>query len=539
MSRDATAPVKGGRLSRLVQSILTRLILLGVLLVVLAAVLRYVFLSDSLRDSLRSLAVEQQLVLANHVARDVDHKIGERRLLLQRLALNLPRPLLERPAALRAWLQARHEFAPGFGEGLLVLDRQGRLLGEYPPRDRHGEDFAGLAALPLLPGGTSEIGRPFRPKLGGDAMLPMVAAVENVRGEVVALLVGLTGLAAPGFLDALRQDPAGGKVSFQLISPRDRLFVAASQASLMLQPLPQAGLNPLYDAALAGQWGSGTTRSLLGEAVLSVIVPVPGADWFVVASMPTGEAFRTLGEVQRFIIRNALLAIIIFTAVFSAFLYGLLRPLLRAARQADRMTQGRIPLEPLAIVRNDEVGHLIGAFNRLLEKLREQQANLARLAHHDALTGLPNRLLLSDRLQQALARAGRRQSRLALFFFDLDGFKPINDTLGHGGGDEALRQVAERFSAIVRQGDTLARVGGDEFVLLIGDLEDSAMTAVATLQAPLSIGGAPCRLGVSIGIALGDGRSKAHEFLLAADRAMYQAKAAGRGRYVIDDGLLR
>jgi diguanylate cyclase (GGDEF)-like protein len=205
------------------------------------------------------------------------------------------------------------------------------------------------------------------------------------------------------------------------------------------------------------------------------------------------------------------------------------------------MTLGELPLEPLPITRNDEVGHLISAFNRLLAKLNDNQATLARIALHDTLTGLPNRALLYERILQLLAQAKRKETKVALLFMDLDGFKHINDTLGHKAGDEALQQVADRFSKIVRQADTLARVGGDEFVLVLSDLrgnaEEVAITLAAkcidTLKTPFSISSTACTVGVSIGIAVGDGKSIPDTLLLTADHAMYEAKRAGRGRYVV------
>lgn len=271
------------------------------------------------------------------------------------------------------------------------------------------------------------------------------------------------------------------------------------------------------------------------------MVSVPSTGWFVVARLPTSEAFATVARMKNFLLKGAGLTLLFFAVFVSIGLYFVFRHLFRAAEHADRMTLGELPLEPLPVARNDEVGHLIAAFNRLLQKLNTNQAELARMAHHDALTGLPNRALLSDRLQQALAHAQRKQAKVGLLFMDLDGFKHINDTLGHKAGDEVLRQVANRLAKIVREMDTLARVGGDEFVLLLSDLGDSAEEAakivaikcIDVLKNPFSISGAGSMVGVSIGIALGDGKSSADALLLEADHAMYDAKKAGRGRYVM------
>ena len=208
------------------------------------------------------------------------------------------------------------------------------------------------------------------------------------------------------------------------------------------------------------------------------------------------------------------------------------------------MTRGDMPLEPLAVVRHDEVGHLTEAFNRLLVKLQASRSEMAHMAHHDVLTGLPNRALLADRLNQALARAQRNGTRLAFLCIDLDHFKPINDQLGHASGDQALVEVARRLGAVVRESDTLARIGGDEFAVLLADLDadeavaKNAAIAVATkclaaIAPPLVLDGHTRTLGCSVGIAMGDGQALPHPLQLAADQAMYVAKQAGGQRYLM------
>ena len=269
------------------------------------------------------------------------------------------------------------------------------------------------------------------------------------------------------------------------------------------------------------------------------MVSVPSADWFVVARLPTHEAFASVVSTQRFLLKAFALVLLAYVLCSALGLYLLFRPVFNAAAHARRMSRGRGPFEPLPVARRDEIGYLVMAFNRLLARLNDKQAELARMAHYDALTGLPNRSLLYDRLQQVLAQARRRGSQVGLLYMDLDDFKRINDTLGHEAGDEALRQTAGRFSAIVRDTDTLARVGGDEFVLLLADLEGDAEAAVLrvaqkyveALHTPLQIAGMDCLLGVSIGIALGSGEQTADALMQAADQAMYRSKAAGRNQY--------
>ncbi|HEY0142972.1 MAG TPA: EAL domain-containing protein [Thermoanaerobaculia bacterium] len=178
------------------------------------------------------------------------------------------------------------------------------------------------------------------------------------------------------------------------------------------------------------------------------------------------------------------------------------------------------------------------AVSRDISERRQAEEQIEYQAYHDALTGLPNRSLFRDRLTVALAHAKRQQGPVAVMFLDLDRFKYINDTFGHSLGDELLRSVAERLRSSLREEDTIARMGGDEFTILLADLaaaDDAATVAQKLLEAvaaPLQIEGHELYITTSIGIAVypSDGDS-AEALLKNADGAMYRAKEAGRNSY--------
>jgi diguanylate cyclase (GGDEF)-like protein len=168
----------------------------------------------------------------------------------------------------------------------------------------------------------------------------------------------------------------------------------------------------------------------------------------------------------------------------------------------------------------------------LVEQIRHQ-------ALHDSLTGLPNRTLILDRANQMLARGRRDRTPVSALFLDLDGFKEINDTLGHEAGDQLLQGVAARLGSVVRACDTLARLGGDEFVVLVNGADvgtgpvlvaDRLLTAMREPFVLDDNDATSLRVTVSIGIATADDRSTPGELLRNADFALYQAKAAGRNR---------
>ena len=191
----------------------------------------------------------------------------------------------------------------------------------------------------------------------------------------------------------------------------------------------------------------------------------------------------------------------------------------------------------VAQVKNGDKIQTVAVVRDITER-KSLQDNLQHMAHYDELTKLPNRALFFDRLERALADARRHGSDFALLFVDLDGFKAVNDAHGHQAGDQLLQEVARRMEQCVRASDSVARMGGDEFAVIVGDVaqnEDASGVAqkiIDSLSAPLLLDGVDCHVGASIGISLYPQDGESSESLLSkADSAMYGAKNKGKNTY--------
>lgn len=231
-----------------------------------------------------------------------------------------------------------------------------------------------------------------------------------------------------------------------------------------------------------------------------------------------------------------LTAIVLFlsAAIHAVFRFNVLFPiqkLIAAARDVGRGLYTSVEVKSA-----DELGLLARAFNSMAEEVREEQAKLHRQANFDPLTGLPNRMMVFDRMNMEIHRARRPGQRFAVLYMDLDNFKSVNDSLGHSAGDALLVATGTRVQACLRESDTIARLGGDEFMVLAPDITDEmeveriAERLMRAVSEPQVLNEHKVVARCSIGIALYPDNGDSVPMLMAnADNAMYQAKAAGRG----------
>jgi len=253
----------------------------------------------------------------------------------------------------------------------------------------------------------------------------------------------------------------------------------------------------------------------------------------------------------------AVSAIVVFMALLMAgggfIIYDIGSALTRAASMVTEAKPGDALKGELAVVeRTDEIGTLMASFTKMMSTIEQQSQEinnfpkqldqLTRQAFQDALTSLPNRALFMDRLAHALARTERRAQHVAVLFLDLDRFKVVNDSLGHGMGDQVLIESSQRLLDCVRPEDTVARLGGDEFAILLEDLDNTeGATSVAqrvteSLEKPFLLDGREVFVTMSVGVALNTRRPITPEELLRdADLAMYRAKGKGKNRYEVFD----
>ncbi len=288
-------------------------------------------------------------------------------------------------------------------------------------------------------------------------------------------------------------------------------------------------------------------RVIENRDLLSTYIPIqrtPGG--------PVEAVFEVYDDVTPFLARIERTQRMVFVGVLLTLcaLYGVLFVIVRHAdgvirRQyrervvaEEALREAQATLERRVDERTVELARANAGLEAQIEERRRADERVVYMAHHDALTGLPNRALLADRVGQAIARAHRSGGKLALLFLDLDRFKNVNDSLGHAVGDQLLTAVAARLTASRREVDTVARLGGDEFIISLPDIGGAAEAAsvasriLADLAKPFTVAGHELHADASIGIVLYPGDGDTAEMLVRnADTAMYHAKESGRANY--------
>ena len=577
------------------------------------------YASRALRSEMQTLFGEQQGANVAMLAEGINSEVKERRDALELIASSIDAALLEQPAVLQKQLEQRPILLTLFNAGVFVTRLDGTAVAEVPKIGRVGLNYLDrdhIAAA--LQEGKATIGKPVVGKRVRAGSFAMTVPLRDAQGKVIGALAGATDLSKPNFLDSFNAGRYGKTGGYTIIDPVHRLFVTATinYRDLIMQPLPAPGVNTVLDRRLLGFDGQTVSVNSRGTEVLGASARIPAAGWFVLATLPTQEAFAPIATIdRRILMATALLSLLAsvlfwlhtrlgrqgqqlvakeqrFRTLFEragdgivllaasgriiivneafAHMFGYTVQQLQAmdlnslstpetARQIPQRMQQLLAGEALrfevehlhkngkvivlevscsAIVHEGE--RLIQAFCRDITERKQDEQLIQSLAFTDTLTDLPNRRHLIVRLQQALAVSQRHQRHGALLMIDLDDFKTLNDTLGHAQGDRMLEQVAKRLLACVREGDTVGRLGGDEFIVMLENLDADAMQAanqaeavaekvLASLNQSYQLNHWTHHGTASIGITLfGDESESVDEPMIQVDLALYQAKAAGR-----------
>lgn len=258
----------------------------------------------------------------------------------------------------------------------------------------------------------------------------------------------------------------------------------------------------------------------------------------VLSSSADEKAAKIVTQAQTTIFAFIIISILIAGVLIIIVIKSVTSPISKMTSIMEELADHNFDIEIPVASRSDEIGDMAAA----LVVFKDNMIKADQLAYYDVLTGLPNRTLFYDRLEQSFIRAGRNKTIIALLFLDLDNFKVLNDTHGHALGDELLRIVAERLLSSVRRSDTVSRLGGDEFTIIISDISDIANASyiassvaeniINSLSRDFELGEITHKISTSLGIALypQDG-STISELVKHADTAMYQAKTSGKSRY--------
>ena len=645
------------------QSLKTR-ITVATLLIFLGSLWSLTFYSSQiLRQNMTRQLGDQQFSTLSVLASQLDREFDMRRSALERVARLSAPALLGGATALQRFVDERPTLQSQFNGGLVVVDRQGTVIADFPiATGRVGVNLSERDSIAAaLKTGTTSVGQLAQGKKLAAPIFHITAPIRDTQGQVLGALSGVTNLARPNFLDLATGMSYGRSGGYLLVSPRSRLIISATDSRLAMLRLPDTGVNPKLDQLVDGRDGHLVFVNPEGIEILASRKTLTSNGWHVAVFLPTDEAFAPIRDMQRRMLYATLLLTLIAGSLCWWLLKHQLSPMLAAVDALADMSTAKQSPYPLPIVKQDEIGQLIGGFNDLLETLakreealkesealqgtllssmlagviivdpatraiesvnraaatmfgapvatiigkrchaflcpaaecscpildlggavenaekqllcadgsrrtvlksvtriqvrgqekllecfvdinerKQAEDEIKQLAFYDALTLLPNRRLLIDRLGQALTASARHRREGALLYIDLDNFKTLNDTRGHNVGDLLLQQVAQRLLACVREGDTVARFGGDEFVVMLEDLSDSPQEAAAQAQIVgskildaitqnFNLAGVDHHCTASIGITLfADHQETIADLLKQADLSMYQSKASGR-----------
>lgn len=515
-------------------------ILVGVLALA-SAVLASLAVLHPMRQQMRAVVGNQQVALLASTAAALDQQIADRRTLLRAVAESAARNHELQPADLQALVEQHPVLREEF-DNVVVFDAAGTLIANLGDRRATGDQSAANTRTFQETIDTREgvISPPYRSPFSGKPTILLLEPVIGADGSVAWVVGGALSLVNARFMGQFLASRPGSSAYFFLIDQQGTI-IYHPDASRVLRNVwhEEGGVTDITRQALEGfeGWTEGVTKE--GQRALIAATHLRRTGWTLTVVYPASEAFAPLLQGEYAAWLSAAVVTLLAAGVGLWLVSWFLRPLRRLHRQVDMLAAGTAEISVLDSARADEIGSLSRAFFGLSQQRREAEERLALLSRTDALTGLNNRRMFEAELPAAIARARRRHQGLVLAFLDIDRFKEINDTFGHAVGDRVLGEFADRLRRSVREVDTIARLAGDEFVIIFETIDTQERIGpivnklLDVIREPFACGGTPLAVTATVGVAYSTGKVSPDKLLRIADDALYEAKAAGRNTWAL------
>lgn len=510
-----------------------------------AAVLASIAVLLPMRQGMQTVVGEHEVALLAGTAAALDQEIAARRTLLRSVAEGVGGPDRHDRAAAQALIE-RHAVLREEFDNVVVFDTDGQIIANLADRRGVGDRSAagGKTLRDTLRNREGSISPPFRSPLTGKPAVMLVEPVLGADGNVVAILGGGLSLINARFMGHLQSLRPGRSSYFFLVDERGTIMYHP-HGSRVLQNVwrEPGGITDVTRRALGGYEGWSETLTKNGTRALVATTRLRGAGWTLGVVYPVAEAYGVLHQAEKAAWLSMGVATLLAAAVGLWLTAILLKPLQRLQRRVEKLSAGSADIDVLDSRRTDEIGRLSRAFFALSRQRQEAEGRLALLTRTDTLTGLNNRRMFEEELPAALARARRTGRGLALAYFDVDHFKQINDTFGHAIGDRVLCEFARRLRSALRQVDTVARLAGDEFVIVLElvdtpeAVEPLILKLLNAIRQPFVCDGICLAVTTTVGVAHAAGMVSGERMLKVADEALYAAKAAGRNNWELREAV--
>lgn len=524
-------------------SLKTRIAIIGAVLVLLAIL---VITATSLvltRGKMREILGAEQYATLTGASAYIDRDIDGRKVLLQSIAEEVPADILADTSRVRLFISNRTSLREAFSN-VIAIDTNGDIIASI--NGLKSGETVNVSERDYFRDTVSYhegvVSAPFKSKLTGKPVVLITQPVIDETGRLRFILAGSLELSSArifGQLQALHP----GRTGYLSLLTGDGTIILHPDTNRILKrvDLEKGGATESTANALAGfeGWTQGKTKS--GVEALLTYRRLRTNDWIITSVYPVDEAFEPFDQVRGQAFATAL-AVAVFAGLMGWLgVARLLRPLSALQRHVAKLADDSGDIEAFNVQRQDEFGNLSRAFYEVSKRRASAEAALEMLAMTDPLTGLSNRRMFDSAMTLAYARAERSKSMLAVAYLDIDHFKTINDSLGHGAGDLVLIEFARRLRGAVRMTDTVVRIAGDEFTVIFETFTDHSdpdalgRKIIEAMAAPMEIEGQELQVSASVGICAGlTENMKLPDFILRADAALYQSKKNGRGRYFVD-----